>query len=143
MVHKKELRRVVGNYLKVKFLRITEKGMKGSDMEKKLFIDSILLLREIEDRRDFMESEMGLDMSLYEEKFLQVVENLFKMHFNKEQLALIQYYLYQIPLIESFDGKIDLSDGKDLVTVKFETPEDVYNVVSSLKKEDKKFGRLK
>ena len=143
MVHKKELRRVISNYLKVKLLRITEKGMKGNDMEKNLFIDSIILLREIEDMRDFMESEMGLDMSLYEEKFLQVVENLFKIHFNKEQLALIQYYLYQIPLIESFDGKIDLSDGKDLVTVKFETPEDVYNVVSSLKKEDKKFGRLK
>lgn len=141
MVHKKELRRVISNYLKVKLLRIAERGMKSSDMEKKLFIDSIILLREIEDRRDFMESEMGLDMSLYEEKFLQVVENLFKIHFNKEQLTLIQYYLYQIPLIESFDGKIDLSDGKDLVTVKFETPEDVYNVVTSLKKPEKKFGR--
>jgi hypothetical protein len=42
-------------------------------MEKKLFIESILLLREIEDRKDFMESELGVDMTVYEEKFLQVI----------------------------------------------------------------------
>jgi len=110
-------------------------------MEKKLFIESILLLREIEDRKDFMESELGVDMSVYEEKFLQVIENLFRINYNKEQMELIQYYLYKIPLVDDYDGKIDLSDGKNIVTVKFETPEDVYNVITSLKKPEKRFGR--
>jgi hypothetical protein len=102
-------------------------------MEKKLFIESILLLREIEDRRDFMEEEIGMDMSMYEEKFLQIIENLFKVHFNKEQFALIQYYLYKVPTIEDWDGMIDLSDGKDMITVKFETPDQVWTVINSLK----------
>jgi hypothetical protein len=102
-------------------------------MEKKLFIENIILLREIEDRRDFMEEEIGVDMSIYEEKFLQVIENLFKIHFNKEQFALIQYYLYQAPTIVDWDGKIDLSDGKQMITVDFETPEQVWNVITSLK----------
>jgi hypothetical protein len=110
-------------------------------MEKKLFVESILLLREIEDRRDFMDSELGIDMGVYESNFLQVIENLFKVHYNKEQFSLITYYLYTIPTLEDWDGKIDLSDGKEIVTVQFETPEDLFNVITSLKKDVKKFGR--
>jgi hypothetical protein len=102
-------------------------------MEKKLFIESIVLLREIEDRRDFLEEEIGMDMSLYEEKFLQIIENLLKVHFNKEQFTLIQYYVYQVPTIIDWDGLIDLSDGKEMITVRFETPEEVWNVINSLK----------
>lgn len=137
---KKELKEIISNYLQTS-IRISQKGLTGSVMEKKLFIESILLLREIEDRKDFMESELGVDMSVYEEKFLQVIENLFRMNYNKEQLDLIHYYLYQIPLVDDYDGKVDLSDGKNVITVKFETPEDVFNVVTSLKKPEKKFGR--
>ena len=134
MVHKKELRKTLNNYLKGS-VRIKEKDMARDVIEKKLFIESIILLREIEDRRDFMEEEIGMDMSIYEEKFLQIIENLFKVHFNKEQFTLIQYYIYQVPTLDNWDGKIDLSDGKKSITVDFETPEQVWNVVSSLKKD--------
>jgi hypothetical protein len=75
-----------------------------------------------------------MDMSMYEEKFLQIIENLFKVHFSKEQFALIQYYLYKVPSIEDWDGMIDITDGKDIITVKFETPEDVWNTICSLQK---------
>ena len=132
MVHKRELRKALNNYLKVS-VTIKERDIARDIMEKKLFIESIILLREIEDRRDFMEEEIGMDMSMYEEKFLQIIENLFKLHFNKEQFALIQYYLYKVPTIENWDGMIDLSDGKEIVTVKFETPDEVWTVINSLK----------
>jgi len=137
---KKVIRQTINNYLQTN-IRISEKGIAQDVMEKKLFIESILLLKEIEDRKDFMESELGVDLTVYEEKFLQVIENLFRITYNKEQMDLIQYYLYQIPLVEDYEGKIDLSDGKNIVTVNFDTPEDVYNVVTSLKKPQKKFGR--
>jgi len=132
MVHKKELRKVLNSFLKAS-ISIKERDMAREVIEKKLFIENIILLKEIEDRRDFMEEEIGVDMSIYEEKFLQVIENLFKIHFNKEQFALIQYYLYQVPTIVDWDGKIDLSDGKEMITVDFETPEQVWNVITSLK----------
>ena len=74
-----------------------------------------------------------MDMSMYEEKFLQIIENLLKVHFNKEQFSLIQYYLYQVPTIQDWDGLIDISDGKEMITVKFETPDDVWTVITSLK----------
>ena len=136
MVLKKDLRRILSNCLKVKY-SIKEKEMARDLLEKKLFIDSILMLREIEDRRDFLEEEIGMDMSIYEEKFLQIIENLFKMHFSKEQISLIQYYLYKVPTIENWDGKVDISDGKEVITVDFETPEQVWNVISSIKKIEK------
>jgi hypothetical protein len=129
---KKELRKGINSYLKGN-ITIRERDMARDVIEKKLFIESIILLREIEDRRDFMEEEIGVDMSIYEEKFLQVIENLFRAHFSKEQFALIQYYLYQVPNLIDWDGKIDLSDGKDMITVDFETPEQVWNVITSVK----------
>jgi len=139
---KKAIREIINNSLQTK-VRLVEKDIATDIMEKKLFIDSILLLKEIDDRRDFMESELGLDMSVYEEKFLQVVENLLRIHYSKEQLALIQFYLYQVPLIDGYDGKIDLADGKEVITVEFETPEDVYKIINSIKKPEVKFGRNK
>lgn len=132
MVLKKELRKTLNNYLRGS-VTIRERDMARDIMEKKLFIESIILLREIEDRRDFMEEEIGIDMGIYEEKFLQIIENLFKVHFSKEQFALIQYYLYQVPTIEDWDGMIDITDGKEMITVKFETPEEVWKVINSLK----------
>lgn len=133
MITKTKLRKQVNNFLKAK-ATIKEKEMARDLIEKKLFIENIILLREIEDRRDFMEEELGVDMSVYEEKFLQVIENLFKTHFSKEQFALIQYYLYKVPTLEEWDGKIEITDGKETLTVDFETPEQVWNVISSLKK---------
>jgi len=132
MVLKKELRKTLNNYLKGS-VQIKERDMARDIMEKKLFIESIILLREIEDRRDFMEEEIGMDMSMYEEKFLQIIENLFRVHFTKEQFSLIQYYLYKVPTIEDWDGLIDITDGKEMLTVKFETPDQVWNVINSLK----------
>ena len=139
---KKAIKEVISNYLQTS-VRLVEKDLPRDVMEKKLFVESILLLKEIEDRKDFMESEIGVDMSVYEEKFLQVIENLFRIHYSKEQLSLIQFYLYQIPLIQDYDGKIDLADGKEVITVEFETPEDVYKIINSIKKPEVKFGRNK
>jgi hypothetical protein len=133
MVHKKELKKILSNSLKGSF-QVREKDMARDIIEKKLFVESIILLREIEDRRDFMEEEIGMDMSTYEDKFLHIIENLFRIHFTKEQFALIQYYIYQVPTLTDWDGKIDLSDGKDMITVDFETPEQVWNVITSIKK---------
>ena len=60
-------------------------------------------------------------------------EYILGTHFTKEQFALIQYYLYKVPSIEDWDGMIDITDGKDVITVKFETPDQVWTVISSLK----------
>lgn len=110
--------------------RIKYKEPDKETMDKKLFIEVIKQLRKIEDRRDFMAEEIGMDMTTYEDQFFSVIENLMKMHFKKEQLALIQMYLYQLAPDKEWDGTITIERGKKEETVAFKTPEEVWNVVN-------------
>src|SRR6056300_789441 len=99
-------------------------------MNKKLFISVLKQLRQIEERRDFMAEEIGMDMTSYEDQFFSVIENLMKMHFKKEQLALIQMYLYQLVPDKEWDGTITIEKNKKEQIVNFKTPEEVWNVIN-------------
>jgi len=109
--------------------RIKVKSPDKETMNKKLFIDVMKQLRQIEQRRDFMQEEIGMDMTTYEDQFFQVIENLMKMHFTKEQLALIQMYLYQLVPDKEWDGTITIEKNKKEETVPFKTPEEVWSVI--------------
>jgi hypothetical protein len=109
--------------------RIKVKSPDKETMDKKLFIEVIKQLRQIEERRDFMHEEIGMDMTAYEDQFFLVIENLMKMHFSKEQLALIQMYLYQLVPDKEWDGTITVEKNKKEETVPFKTPEDVWSVI--------------
>lgn len=137
MNEKTAIRSIVKNYLKVNF-KLKLKEQDRSLMNKKLFIETITILREIEDRRDFMEEEIGLDPTVYEEKFIQVIENLFRMIFNKQQITLVNLYLFDLVHDKDWDGKlqIDLKIGSGEIQQQvfdFRTPEQVWNVIELLK----------
>lgn len=103
-------------------------------MNKSAFVRIITNLKKIEDRRDFLADEIGLDVTMYEETFFSVIEDLFKICFSKEQLALIQLYLYQLVPDKEWDGTITIEEGKQEKIVNFKSPEDVWNVIENLKK---------
>lgn len=128
MNYKNRIRRTFNNYYDFR-VRITTREIDQSVMNKSLFLSVIKQLKEIEDRRDFMQDEIGLDMTTYEDKFFSVIENLMKMHFTKEQLALIQMYLYQLVPDKEWDGTITIENNKKEEVVKFKTPEDVWEVI--------------
>ena len=109
--------------------RIKEKSPDQDTMNKKLFIQIIDQLKKIDDRRDFMQDEIGMDMTVYEDQFFQVIENLMKMAFNKEQLAFIRLYLYELHPDKEWDGTITIEQDKKTTVVNFKTPSDVWNVV--------------
>ena len=130
---KKKLRETLFSIHKLSYrIKVTEPPKEL--MEKKLFVEIIDALRKIEDRRDFMQDEIGMDMTAYEDQFFHVIENLMKLHFNKEQLALIQLYLYQLIPDKEWDGTITIEDGKVEKVVAFKSASDVWNVVNSLQK---------
>jgi len=110
--------------------RIKVKSPDKETMNKKLFIQVMKQLRQIEERRDFMAEEIGMDMTTYEDQFFSVIENLMKMHFSKEQLALIQMYLYQLVPDKEWDGTITIEKNKKEEVVDFKTPEDVWSVIT-------------
>ena len=130
---KKKLRQVLFSLHPLSYrIKITEPPREL--MDKKLFIEIIESLKKIEDRRDFMQEEIGMDMTAYEDQFFHVIENLMKLHFNKEQLAIIQLYLYQLVPDKDWDGTITIEQDKKEKTVPFKKPSDVWNVVASLQK---------
>jgi hypothetical protein len=110
--------------------RIKEKSPSNEHMNKKIFIEVLEQLKLIEERRDFMEEEIGMDMTQYEDQFFSVIENLFKLAFNKHQLGLIQLYLYQLVPDKEWDGTITIELGKEEKVVNFKTPEDVWNTIN-------------
>ena len=129
---KKKLRQVLFSIYPLSY-RIKATEPPREHMEKKLFIEIIEALKKIEDRRDFMQDEIGMDMTVYEDQFFQVIENLMKLHFNKEQLAIIQLYLYQLVPDKDWDGTITVQKEDKEEVVRFKEPVDVWNVISNLK----------
>jgi hypothetical protein len=129
---KQNIRRVLKERINVSY-RISTKELDKEVMNKRLFIEVITQLKEIEDRKDFLADEIGLDMTAYEDQFFAVIENLFRFTFNKEQVALIKMYLYQLMPDSDWDGTIVLEVGKKEATVAFKTPAEVWNVVKNIK----------
>lgn len=128
MSYKNKIRRILNEQYDFR-VRISSKEIDRSVMQKQLFIGVLDQLKKIEDRKDFMLSEIGMDMTTYEDQFFSVIEDLMKIHFNKEQLALIQMYLYQLVPDKEWDGNITIQKNKKEEVVAFKNPDDVWNVI--------------
>lgn len=134
LLHREKIRQTLNSKHKLEF-HINHKPLDKDTMNKKIFIETLEVLKKIEDRRDFMEDELGLDMTTYEDKFMQVIENLFRLAFNDSQVALIKLYLYELVPDKEWDGTITVEEKEKEKQVKFKTPSDVWKVLKKL--EDK------
>ena len=130
---KKKRRQTLHSVYKLKY-RIKLRTPSRELMEKKIFIDVLKQLKQIEERKDFMAEEIGMDMTAYEDQFFAVIENLLRLHYNKEQLALIQMYLYQLIPDKGWDGTITIEKNKKEQIVPFKKPEDVWKVIETFQK---------
>ena len=130
---KKKLRQTLHSVYKLKY-RIKLRTPSRELMEKKIFIDVLKQLKQIEERKDFMAEEIGMDITAYEDQFFAVIENLLRLHYNKEQLALIQMYLYQLIPDKGWDGTITIEKNKKEQIVPFKKPEDVWKVIETFQK---------
>ena len=127
----REVRKIIISSIGGK-VTVRKKELGKEVLEKKLFIQCIALLRQIEDESAFAVEELGIDLTTYEEKFLIVINNLFSLHFNKEQHSLIMYYIYQIPPSEDFEGTVNIVVENKEVNLPLNTPEDLWKAVSKL-----------
>lgn len=132
MKNKKDIHKVLKNSLNLRF-NIKALSPSPEQIQKNLFVESLKIMIEIQDRSEFMISELGMDLIAYEDKYYRVIENLFKMHFNPQQLSLIQMYLYELRPDKSWDGMIelDLQKGDEPRVVKFKEPKDVWDVIKA------------
>ena len=128
---KKKLRETLFSIHKLSY-RIKAIAPPRDLMEKKLFIEIIDTLKKIEDRKDFMQEEIGMDMTVYEDQFFLVIENLLRLHFKEEQLALIRLYLYELRAESDWDGTITIEENNTERVVNFKTATDLWKIISKL-----------
>ena len=103
MQNKRAIRKTLKNSLNLRFTLKTLQPTK-EQIDKGLFIESIETMIAIQDRTEFMLTELGIDSIAYEDKYYKVIENLFRLCFNKEQLSLIQLYLYELVPDKQWNG---------------------------------------
>lgn len=115
--------------------RIKEKSLDRETMNKRLFIQILTQLKDIEDKSNFLIGEIGVDLTMYEDNFYSVIENLMKMCFSKQQIIFIQLYLNDLSLDPDWDGTITVTEGTKEKIVNFETPADVWNVITKYSQE--------
>jgi hypothetical protein len=129
MEAKEYIRDVLTDDLPLSF-RVKTLSKPIEEVNKKTFIEVIKLLREINDRTEFMAQELGMDVVGYDDKFFQAIEGLMKIAFNKKQVLLIEMYLNDIPMMkEDWDGTITVQVKEEEIEIAFETPLDVWNAI--------------
>lgn len=96
--------------------------------QKKLFIESINILEEIEEKSGEL-FEAGIDLSVYETLFFQVIENLLYTIYNENQVNLIHSYIYGVSMSEGAKQPVDKT-GKIILP---ETPEELWNGILLLR----------
>ena len=110
--------------------RVKVRSKPIEEVNKKTFIEVLKLLQEINDRTEFMVTELGMDVVGYDDKFFQAIEGLMRIAFNKKQVLLIEMYLNDIPgMADDWDGTITVQLKEEEVKVAFETPLDVWNAI--------------
>lgn len=127
------IRDVLTDDLELAF-RIKTTSKPIEEVNKKIFVQVIKLLAEVNDRTEFMSTELGIDVIGYDDKFFQAIEGLMKIAFNKKQVLLIEMYLNEIPIMDKeWDGTITVLIKEEEVRVAFKTPLDLWNTIQKFK----------
>lgn len=129
----KKIREVLFSIIPASY-RIKKVPMSTELSDRKLFVETIKVLKKIEDRKDFMLSEIGMDVTAYEDMFFRVIENLFKIAFSSEQTKLIQDYLYDLSPDREWDGFVRIKiDKKEERMFDIKTPEKLWSVLQQFR----------
>lgn len=126
---------IIGTDTVLKRKKKTEQELNRESFEK-----IILTMEEIQVRSNLLHNEINLDLYSYDEKFYEVIDRLFALHFGQEAAEVIFYYIYERV---SPDGSInELLDQNDNPIV-LETPGDLWTLVNHLKDKSKKVSNKK
>lgn len=129
---RKRVRQVLHNVLPLKYRIKESNGGSGEFVQRKLFIEIIERLKEIEDRKDLLQTKVGIDMTQYEDPFFHIIENLLRLHFNEHQIGLIQMWVFDLTRDPEWDGTVTLKGENIEKKFNFRTPSDVWKVINNL-----------
>jgi hypothetical protein len=99
--------------------------------EKEVFIENISILEEILQRSDKLFNGYSIDLYMYEEPFLQIIENLFLLKYGEIISEIVFWYLYDR---KDDDGNIYPlvfeEEDKEPVDIILKTPTDLWKFIN-------------
>jgi hypothetical protein len=127
---KKSIEDIIGSGTVLKRKKKTE-----DDVNRESFEKIILLMDQIQTRGVLLHAELGLDYSNYDEKFYEIIDRLFQIHFGREAAEIVFFYTYERI---NPDGSInELVDENDQI-ITLTSPTDLWYLVNHIKNKTKK-----
>jgi hypothetical protein len=126
-----QLKKDLKDILKIKGTVTRQRPVKGL-IKKETFCRFIDNYKFANDRALLLKNDFQVDFVNYEEPFVQAIEALIQLHFNKTQVQLIEWWLYE-KWSQPEEGILELQNnetGEDIPTA---TPEDLWDLLQTLK----------
>jgi hypothetical protein len=103
---------------------------KSVEDQKRIYFKNIIEnIIAVEERSSQVEQDYSLDFTKYNASFFVIIDDLFKLYFTKEQINVINFYLYDR---YTLDGKVlDLTDSANNI-IKLDTPDDLWFLIKSI-----------
>lgn len=105
------------------------------DINKESFEKIIQTMEEVQVRSTLLHAEFKLDLFDYEEKFYEVIDRLFTMHFGREASEIIFFYIYERVNPDGTANQLADVDGNP---IPLESPSDLWTLANYLKEKNSK-----
>jgi len=105
------------------------------DINKESFEKIVQTMEEVQIRSTLLHAEFKLDFFNYEEKFYEVIDRLFAMHFGKEASEVIFFYVYERMNPDGTANQLADVDGNP---IPLESPSDLWALANYLKEKNNK-----
>ena len=126
-----QLKKDLKNILKIKGNIIRSRPVKGQ-IKKENFCRFIENYKFANDRALMLKTDFQVDFVHFEEPFVQAIESLLKLHFNKHQTQLIEWWLYE--KFSQQDGTVlQLNNAETEEEIPSDTPEELWGLLQTLK----------
>lgn len=126
-----QIKKDLNDILKIKGKISKERPVKGL-IKKETFCRFIDNYKYANDRAILLKQDFQVDFVNFEEPFVQAIEALVKLHFNKNQVSLIEWWLYEKWNITGNDI-LQLEDQETGETIPTDTADDLWNLLQTLK----------
>jgi hypothetical protein len=126
-----QLKKDLKNILKIKGNITKSRPVKGQ-IKKEHFCRFIENYKFANDRALMLKTDFQVDFVHFEEPFVQAIESLLKLHFNKNQSQLIEWWLYE--KFNQQDGTVlQLNNTETEEEIPSDTPEELWFLLQTLK----------
>lgn len=126
-----QLKKDLKNILKIKGKITKERPVKGL-VKKEQFCRFIENYKYANDRAIMLKQDFQVDFVNFEEPFVQAIEALIKLNFNKNQTHLIEWWLYE-KWNAGDDGVLQLHNPETEEEIPSDTAEQLWDLLQTLK----------